>query len=245
MRDVIPVKQAVPKSMRVFTPSQINYRAKKKQFRYADVEKRKGVGKSTYANSLEWLENSGLAIRCKNITEPVMPLSEHEEPDSFKMYLADTGILMRLMKDVDPSTFVLNDPHVNYGSLMENAVASALLKKNYELRYYQKRDSTLEIDFVIGMKGITTLIDVKSGRNKRAKSLSTLMSEKNRARKGYKIMDCNVDTEPNGIIHLPLYAASFLEDREEYTIPPTDDADEINRKYREYLDSNNCERADV
>lgn len=80
------------------------------------------------------------------------------------------------------------------------------------LSYYAKKNSTLKIDFVIEMGGAPVLMEVKSGRNKRAKSLRTMMQEKDRNRIGYKVMDSNIGTDENGIIHLPLYAPCFFED---------------------------------
>ena len=51
--------------------------------------------------------------------------------------------------------------------------------------------------------------EVKSGRNKRAKSLRTIMQEKDRNRIGCKVMDSNIGTDENGITHLPIsYSAS-------------------------------------
>jgi len=78
------------------------------------------------------------------------------------------------------------------------------------------------------------LIEVKSGRNKRSKSLNTLMSEKNRNRVGYKIMDTNIEYDENGILHLPLYAISLMDDREEHQLPISESSDAINRKFEEY-----------
>ena len=95
---------------------------------------------------------------------------------------------------------------------MECAVASALMKNGYPLYYYSKPDSTLEIDFVTESEGTPLLIEVKSGRNKRAKSMSTLMREKDRKRKGYKIMGSNIETDDLGIVHLPLYAPCFFKE---------------------------------
>ncbi|MBQ8179085.1 MAG: ATP-binding protein [Candidatus Methanomethylophilaceae archaeon] len=207
-----------------------------KRFHYSDVEKRKNSGRRMYGNSLAWLEEAGLTIRCNNLTEPVMPLSERESEDSFKIYMADTGILMRLMPDTDPALVVLNDPNVNHGALMENAVASALSKKGYTPCFYSRRDSTLEIDFVIGYGGRVALMEVKSGRNRRAKSLRTLMSERAANRDGYKIMDTNVEVDTDGIVHLPIYAASLLEDHVVGGIPDVGtDADTVNRMFDEYM----------
>ncbi len=60
------------------------------------------------------------------------------------------------------------------------------------------------------------------------------MSEKNRNRVGYKIMDTNIEYDENGILHLPLYAISLMDDREEHQLPISESSDAINRKFEEY-----------
>lgn len=143
------------------------------------------------------------------------------KPTMFKTNMCDTGLLMTLMKDPNPGTIVNLDPFSNNGSIMENAVAAALVKKRYPLYYYAKENSTLEIDFVI-QNGPVQLIEVKSGRNKRSKSLNTLLAEKHRNREGLKICDGKVEVDENGAIHLPLYGACFIPDFEIVDIPPVE-----------------------
>ena len=204
----------------------------KKEFTYSLVEKRKNVGKKVYGSSLDWLENAGLIYRCHNVTEPVLPLSERVDEDSFKVYMTDTGILIHLMEDVDPAAVAIGDPYINHGAIMENAILSDILKKGYKPFYYSKRNSTLEIDFVMSRNNRIDLIEVKSGMNKRAKSLKTLMEQKIDNRDGFKVMIGNVLTEDNGIVHLPLYALSMIEPRRVENIPPAMDSEEINRIFR-------------
>ena len=97
--------------------------------------------------------------------------------------------------------------------------------------HYSKPNSTLEIDFVTEFEGMPILLDVKSGRNKRAKSLSTLMKEKERKRKGFKIMDSNIEVDEQGIIHLPLYAPCFFKEVKVSNIPEPPSAEKLNEKF--------------
>ena len=212
-------------------PAQLS--REKKEFTYSLIEKRKNVGKKVYGSSLDWLENAGLIYRCHNVTEPVLPLSERMDEDSFKVYMTDTGILIHLMEDVDPAAVAIGDPYINHGAIMENAILSDILKKGYRPFYYSKRNSTLEIDFVLSRNNRIDLIEVKSGMNKRAKSLKTLIEQKIDNRDGFKVMIGNVLTEDNGIVHLPLYAFSMIEPRKIENIPPAPDPEEINRIFRE------------
>lgn len=207
----------------------------KKEFTYSRIEDRKNVGKRVYGGSLDWLEDAGLIYRCRNVTEPVLPLSEKVDENSFKVYMTDTGILIRLMDDVDPTSVAIGDPYINHGAVVENAILSDLLKKGYRPYHHSRKDSTLEIGFIILKNNRIVLIDLKSGTNRRSKSLRTLIEQNVDGRDGFKVMIGNILTEENGIVHLPIYALSMIEPREVENIPPATDQEEINRIFRESM----------
>ncbi len=58
------------------------------------------------------------------------------------------------------------------------------------------------------------------------------MSEKDRKREGYKVMDSNIETDYRGIIRLPLYAPCFFEEVRVSNIPGPPSAEEINEVFR-------------
>lgn len=202
-----------------------------KKFIYSDIEKKKGVGKRTYRDALEWMEEAGMVSLCYNLTEPSEPLCGNVIEDSFKVFMNDTGLLMALMNADDSADVALRDPYSNNGAVMECAVASALTKNGYPLYYYSKPNSSLMIDLITKFEGIPALIEVKSGRNRKAKSLSTLMSEKDRTHRGYRIMDSNIETDGQGIIRLPLYAPCFFEEVRVSNIPEPPSAEEVNEVF--------------
>lgn len=213
-------------------PTQLS--REKKEFTYSEIEKKKNVGKNVYGSSLDWLENAGIIYRCYNVTEPALPLSGRIKESSFKVYLNDTGILIHLMDDIEPAAVALGDPYINHGAIMENAILSDILKKGYRPFFYSKKDSTLEIDFVMSRNNKIDLIEVKSGLNKRAKSLKTLIEQKIDNRRGFKVMMGNILTEDNGIVHLPIYAFGLMEPKRIENIPPAPDAEEVNRIFKQY-----------
>ncbi len=189
-------------------PSQLA--SDRRRFQFIDIEKAAG-GKKRYGEAIEWLINAGMAYRCYNLRSVDPPLSQNLKETMFKVYMCDTGILLGMMDDADPGAIVNSDPFSNNGIVMENAVAAALVKNGYNLYYYAKEGSTLEIDFVShGPSSEVWLIEVKSGRNKRSKSLNTLLGERDRKRTGFKICDGPLEKDENGAIHLPLYGACFL-----------------------------------
>ena len=201
-------------------PSQLA--SDRRRFQFVDIEKISG-GRRRYEYALEWLINAGMAYRCYNLRSVDPPLSENLKETMFKVYLCDTGLLIGMMDDADPGAIVNSDPFSNNGIVMENAVATALVKKGFRLYYYAKEGSTLEVDFVINRTSID-LIEVKSGRSKRSKSLNVLLSEKDRNRRGFKICEGNVELDQNGAIHVPLYAACLMEDSKVGDIPAVADS---------------------
>lgn len=200
-------------------PSQL---AKGKQFRYAAIEKIKGAGKREYDTALNWLENAGIIIKCNNLSSIDPPLNANVKNDQFKIYLADTGLLMALSGYSDVGEIVNGDPFTNNGTMMENAVAEALHIKGYPLRYYAKKDSSLEVDFVIKYKGAVCILEVKSGRNKRSKSLNTLLSETDKNRLGLRICEEDIATDRNGAVHMPLYVPCLFDEPAIAQIDPVD-----------------------
>ena len=127
-----------------------------------------------------------------------------------------------LMEGADIDSLINRDPFANNGAFMENAVAAALVKKGYPPRFYGRDDSTLEIGFLINDGDGLDLLDVKSGRNKRSKSLTTLLAEKDRGRRGLKLAEGNVSVDKKGVVHLPLYGACFLRENGVAEIGPLD-----------------------
>lgn len=200
-------------------PSQLA--SDKRRFQFQDIEKASG-GRRRYGEALDWLISAGMAYRCYNLRSIDPPLSQNLKETMFKVYMCDTGLLLGLMGGSAPGAIITSDPFTNNGTVMENAAATELMKKGYPLYYYAKEGSTLEIDFVME-NGPVQLIEVKSGRNKRSKSLNTLLAEKHRNRVGIKICDGNVEMDDNGALHLPLYGICFLPEPSMDYIPPVEE----------------------
>ena len=194
----------------------------KKSFRYSDIEKIKGVGKREYGSSIDWLINAGVVLKCNNLLSVDPPLDMNMEEDTFKLYLCDTGLMMALCGYRDVQSIITGDPFVNNGVLMENAVACALHAKGYPLFYHAKKNSTLEVDFVMKYEDRVCIIEVKSGASKRSKSLNTLLAEPNRNRMGYKVCEGNVSTDVNKAIHIPLYGPWLFDEPSIPEVPPMD-----------------------
>ncbi len=154
---------------------------------------------------------SGIVLRCRNLSTPAEPLKHNERDDSFKLYMRDHGILVYLYGRETAASISLGDRSVNKGAIAENAVATALVASGYSIHFFAKRDSTLKTDFVISYRGKVTAVEVKSGSSKRSKSLRMLLSGDYPVQFGIKLSDSPCGTDENGVVHLPLFAPAFFE----------------------------------
>ncbi|GHU68526.1 ATPase [Clostridia bacterium] len=192
-------------------PSQLAKENKK--FRYADVKKG-GRGRE-YDTAIEWLKDSSMiGVVCKT-TVPLHPLKSYEDPDAFKVFLNDIGLLSA-MADLEMS--MVAEPNALFiefkGALAEQFVFGELrLALNKTVYYWSKENSDMEIDFLTqNHKGEPIAIEVKSGINLRSKSLK-YYNEKYRPEYSLRTSPANfkIDAE-NRIIDIPLYSAHKIRD---------------------------------
>ncbi len=166
----IPRIQAIWKSL----PSQLAKENRKFIFKVV----RPGARSKDYEDALLWLESAGMIHRVCNITKPSMPLSAYAEPNIFKVYASDCGLLRRLAKL--PASVIM-DPVANYtefkGALAENAVLQSLLPMLDTDPYYWSSDAKAEIEFVIQWNDEIIPIEVKAENCISGKSL-TVYNEK-------------------------------------------------------------------
>lgn len=128
-----------------------------------------------YRGCVEWLSDAGIANICYCLEFPELPLNGNYDLDKFKLYFADTGLLVSLLDEEAGDDLRANrNLGVYKGALYENVVAEALVKSGYSLFYYKRDDSTLEEDFFIRSKDSLIPVEVKS-RSGRSKSLRTLI----------------------------------------------------------------------
>jgi len=188
-------------------PSQLSKNNKK--FMYTDIEGKKGVRGETYKDGLTWLYDAGIINLCHNLSEPALPLQANRISNIFKIYLRDTGLMVAMMEDGLSEALLDGDIDVNEGAVMENMAADMLSKNEYNLTYFEKNGS-LEIDFILNLNGIVSAIEVKSGVNRRAKSLNVLMSPKYNVKRGMMLETRNIFVDEKGVEHYPMFAAAFM-----------------------------------
>ena len=122
------------------------------------------------------LSDAGMVNICYCVEFPELPLGGNYEPDTFKLYFADTGLLVSMLDDESQEDLRANkNLGVYKGALYENMVGEALIKQGYKLFYYKKEDSTLEADFFIRSTASLIPVEVKA-KSGRAKSMKTLIT---------------------------------------------------------------------
>ena len=128
-----------------------------------------------YRGCIEWLSDTGIVNVCYCMNYPELPLKGNFDEKKYKIYFADSGLLVAMFDEEAQEDLRANrNLGVYKGALYENVVGEALVKSGYGLYYYKREDSTLEEDFFVRTAQDLIPIEVKA-TNGRAKSLRTLI----------------------------------------------------------------------
>ena len=178
-----------------------------KKFQYSVVEK--GARSKDYDSCLSWIEDAGILRHCYNLSVPELPLNGNSKEDTFKIYMADTGLFISMLEEGTQADILQGNLLGYKGAIFENLVADFFGKMGRKL-YYFRKDSGLEIDFVIKYKGKATLVEVKA-KNGNAKSMKQVLANPDRyhVEQAIKLADVNVRRRGQ-VLALPLYMGAFL-----------------------------------
>ena len=187
-------------------PSQLAKENRKFQYKWI----RSGARAHQYETAISWLTAAGVVNKCVHVRHGRAPLAAWAEPDAFKLYMADTGIL-RATLDIAPGV-ILNGPH-NFddfkGALAENYVMQALTTNGFR-PFYWTSQGRAELDFVLqNSRGEVIPLEVKAAENVRSKSLRTFLSAYE-VPFALRVSGRNFGLE-NNIRSVPLYAVFCLE----------------------------------
>ena len=178
-----------------------------KKFQYSVV--RKGGKASQFAGSLQWIEDAGIICRCHNLSITELPLDGNAIDEVFKVYMVDTGLFVSMLEDGTQLDIIRGNLFGYKGAIFENLIADIFTKMGRKLYYYRK-DSGLEVDFVMRYAGECTLVEVKATSGN-VKSTKTILAhpEKYHVSKAIKLGDYNVGVS-GMVATLPLYMAFLL-----------------------------------
>ncbi len=167
------------------------------------------------------LIDSKTVLPSYNTTDPRVSLSLTKDLDSYKMYIADTGLFITLMfidrpvAENDIYAKLLADKlPANLGYLYENLVAQMIAASGRELFYHtwkrEKSTHYYEIDFLITQSSKVSAIEVKSTGVGKHESLTEFQKKYSKT-----VRDCVIisqkDIDREGqISFLPVYLTPFL-----------------------------------
>ena len=190
-------------------PAQLS--KKNKKFLFSEInEDEENVGERKYTSAMEWLKDAGIINFCYNLSEPALPLISNIRLNCFKVYMRDTGLLISMLEEGTQKAILDDDLYINQGALLENVCAEEIATRLYVYLFFERK-STLEIDFILNIDGKVTAIEVKSGKNKQAKSLKSIIQNYKTVTRYMKFEnECNLYKDKENIEHYPLFMIMFI-----------------------------------
>ena len=189
-------------------PSQLARETDTLKFKYSDVKK--GGRASEFEEPFEWLEKSGLVLRCYNVHALEKPLEANASKVYFKAFISDIGLLMAMYPVSTSQAFLNDNLDSRKGAIFENLAAVMLNKSGFPLYYFSSGANHLEIDFIIENIDGIILIEEKSVNGKMAASRAVMEGRTQyKAVKCFKIIKENFG-EGSFYTSIPHYAFPFL-----------------------------------
>lgn len=169
-----------------------------------------GARSREYVGVTDWLANAGIVNICYCLEHPELPLKGNYDPDNYRIYFGDTGLLIASLDDEAQEDLRQNRNFGVYkGALFENVVAQMLTAQGYGLYFYRNKTATLEMDFFIRDADSLIPVEVKA-KNGTTKSLHALIEKKDYPdiHRGIKLGDTNIGSN-ECFVTFP-YALTFL-----------------------------------
>ena len=174
-----------------------------KKFQYGLIKT--GGRSKEYEKAISFLTGNSFAYKCYKISNVSSPLNKCKDKDNFKLYLTDTGLLFNRLF-LNKTKFLSNNKTIN--TIIENAVAIALINAGFSLYYYQS-EGKAEVSFVVQDRiGKIIPIEVVNKNLSKAKALTLFMNKYN-IKEAIRITDDNFSNK-KGVRYIPLYALFCL-----------------------------------
>ena len=163
-----------------------------------------------YVGVIDWLSNAGIINISYCMEQPFLPLKGNYNPDNYRLYFKDTGLLVASLDDEAGEDLRVNKNFNTYkGALYENIVGEMLVKEGYSLYFYKNEKGTIEMDFFIRDKDSLIPIEVKASDNETLSLNKLIESDKYKDIK-YGIKLCNKNIGFNGKFYTFPYFLTFL-----------------------------------
>ena len=166
--------------------------------KYQISKVRKGARNREYIGTIDWLANAGIINVCFCMNTPELPLKGNYDPTNYKLYYADTGLLVGALDDEAQEDLRSNRNFNTYkGALYENIVGEMLVKQGYDLYFYRNEQATLEMDFFVRDNNSLIPVEVKSNDSS-TRSLNVLIDKEEYSDIKYGIKLANKNLGFNG-----------------------------------------------
>ena len=179
-----------------------------KKFQISKIEK--GARSREYIGTIEWLNNAGIINVCYCLEKPELPLKGNYNPDNFRIYFRDTGLLIGSL-DEEAQEDLRNNKNFNTykGAIYENIVADMLVKQGYSLYFYKNEKGTVEMDFFVRDAQSLIPVEVKATDGSTV-SLNNLINKNTYADVKYGIKFGYKNIGFNGKFYTFPYFVAFL-----------------------------------
>lgn len=153
-------------------PKQLSRENENYKFKFSEVKH--GGRLSQFTDAIDWLEKAGLILRVYNTKAIESPLEAKADKDAYKIFLADTGLLMASYPLSILQDYLQGKLGSRKGALYENLAATMIHKAGFPLYYYGDSVRHLEIDYLLETKDGITLYEEKSTNGRMAASKAVM-----------------------------------------------------------------------
>lgn len=179
-----------------------------KKFQISKIQE--GARSRKYVGTIEWLENAGIINISYCMETPELPLGGNYNPDNFRLYFGDTGILIGSLDEESQEDLRNNKNFNTYkGAIFENVVGDMLVKQGYKLYFYKNEKGTIKMDFFVRDKDSLILVEIKANDNATI-SLNNLVNSDKFSDIKYGIKLCNKNIGFNDKFYTFPYFLTFL-----------------------------------
>ena len=158
----------------------------------------------------DWLSDAGIINISYCMEDCALPLGGNYNPDNYRLYFADTGLLIASLDDEVQDDLRKNKNFNTYkGAIYENIISDMLVKEGYKLYFYKNEKGTVEMDFFVRDANNLIPVEVKANDNATT-SLNNLINSNQYKDIKYGIKLCNKNIGFNGKIYTFPYFLTFL-----------------------------------
>ena len=162
--DITKYALAIDKAKILAVYSHISTFLGKENKKFQITKVARGARSREYVGSVDWLREAGVVNVCYCLSNVELPLKGNYNPDSYKLYYHDTGLLIASLDEEAQQDLRAGRNFGTYkGAIYENIVGEMLVKSGYQQLYFYKRNNpALEMDFFVRDADSLIPVEVKA-----------------------------------------------------------------------------------